>query len=72
MVQMSTSKDMKVFTERCIYLHLCRYSYLAETGDEFEEEGISLTSGGVKITGDVERNELLYGLADEVEEDKRE
>ncbi|KAG2317233.1 hypothetical protein Bca52824_020355 [Brassica carinata] len=45
-----------------------RYSYLAETGDEFEEEGISLTSGG----GDVERNELLYGLADEVEEDKRE
>ncbi|KAJ4870600.1 Lung seven transmembrane receptor family protein [Raphanus sativus] len=49
-----------------------RYSYLAETGDEFEEEGISLTSGGVKITGDVERNELLYGLADEVEEDKRE
>ncbi|KAF8117707.1 hypothetical protein N665_0008s0061 [Sinapis alba] len=49
-----------------------RYSYLAETGDEFEEEGISLTSGGIKITGDVERNELLYGLADEVEEDKRE
>ncbi|KAJ0254666.1 Lung seven transmembrane receptor family protein [Hirschfeldia incana] len=49
-----------------------RYSYLAETGDEFEEEGISLTGGGVKITGDVERNELLYGLGDEVEEDKRE
>lgn len=60
-----------VFTERCIFAPF-RYSYLAETGDEFEEEGISLTSGGIKITGDVERNELLYGLADEVEEDKRE
>ncbi|ESQ29266.1 hypothetical protein EUTSA_v10023415mg [Eutrema salsugineum] len=49
-----------------------RYSYLAETGDEFEEEGVSLTGTGIKSTGDVERNDLLYGLADEVEEDKRE
>uniref|UniRef100_A0A1J3FLH4 Transmembrane protein 87A n=2 Tax=Noccaea caerulescens TaxID=107243 RepID=A0A1J3FLH4_NOCCA len=49
-----------------------RYSYLAETGDDFEEEGISLTGSGIKSTSDIERNELLYGLADGVEEDKRE
>ncbi|EOA35046.1 hypothetical protein CARUB_v10020152mg [Capsella rubella] len=49
-----------------------RYSYLAETGDEFEEEGISLTGSGNKSTEDVERNELLFGLPDDVEEGKRE
>ncbi|KAG7658105.1 Lung seven transmembrane receptor-like [Arabidopsis suecica] len=49
-----------------------RYSYLAETGDEFEEEGISLTGSGIKSTEDVERNELLFGLPDDVEEGKRE
>ncbi|CAA7029780.1 unnamed protein product [Microthlaspi erraticum] len=49
-----------------------RYSYLAETGDDFEEEGISLTGSGNKSTNDIERNELMYGLADDVEEDKRE
>ncbi|CAN8284446.1 unnamed protein product [Cochlearia groenlandica] len=51
-----------------------RYSYLAETGDDFEEEGVSLTSSnsGLNIAIDIERNELLYGLSDKVEEDKRE
>ncbi|CAH2047922.1 unnamed protein product [Thlaspi arvense] len=49
-----------------------RYSYLAETGDDFEEEGVSLTGSGIKSTSDIERNELIYGLADDIEEDKRE
>ncbi|KAG2691145.1 hypothetical protein I3843_09G217900 [Carya illinoinensis] len=61
-----------------------RYAYLEETGDDFEEEGISLTTGGTKVGGDMgaklERKErkassatdLVYGLGEDVEEDKRE
>ncbi|XP_010553195.1 PREDICTED: transmembrane protein 87B-like [Tarenaya hassleriana] len=37
-----------------------RYAYMAETEDEFEEEGVSLKTAG----GDVERNELLHGRGD--------
>lgn len=49
-------------------------------GDDFDEEGISLTSGS-KVAGDManklERKErkaadLVFGLGDEHEEDKRE
>lgn len=61
-----------------------RYAYLEETGDEFDEEGISLTSSGMKASGDMavklEKKErkgssatdLVYGLAEDLEEDKRE
>lgn len=62
-----------------------RYAYSEETGDDFEEDGISLTGSGVKVGGDfttkLERKErklpvaadhvLGLGVVD-VEEDKRE
>lgn len=59
-----------------------RYAYLEGTGDDFDEEGISLTSGVIKMSGDVaaklDRKErkgssttdLTY--IEDVEEDKRE
>ncbi|XP_061369495.1 uncharacterized protein LOC133312342 [Gastrolobium bilobum] len=59
-----------------------RYAYLEETGDDFDEEGISLTSSVAKINADVaaklDRKErksssatdLAFG--EDVEEDKRE
>jgi len=61
-----------------------RYAYLEETGDDFDEEGISLTSGGMKASEDMavklEKKErkgssttdLVYGLGEDLEEDKRE
>lgn len=67
-----------------VWCWTCRYAYLEETGDDFEEEGISLTTGGTKVGGDMgaklERKErkassatdLVYGLGEDVEEDKRE
>ncbi|KAE8735767.1 Detected protein of confused Function [Hibiscus syriacus] len=58
-----------------------RYAY-SETGDELEEEGFSLTSSGVLLTGEstvkLERkerkasNDDLFRLSEELEEDKRE
>lgn len=58
-----------------------RYAYSEETGDDFDEEAISLTSG-VKVTGDatskLERKDLKgssstdHVLALDVEEDKQE
>lgn len=58
---------------------------MEETGDDLEEEGVSLTASGVKVAGDVaiklERKERkmssaadhVYGLVGEdPEEDKRE
>ncbi|KAH0466132.1 hypothetical protein IEQ34_006235 [Dendrobium chrysotoxum] len=57
-----------------------RYAYSEEMGDDFDEEGISLTSGA-KVVGDManklERKERkasdhVFGLGDEHEEDKRE
>ena len=57
---------------------------MEETGDDLEEEGVSLTTSGVKVAGDVaiklERKERkvssaadhVYGLGEEPEEDKRE
>ncbi|KAF2306553.1 hypothetical protein GH714_019401 [Hevea brasiliensis] len=44
-----------------------RYAYLEETGEDFEEEGISLTSS-VDIATKLERK----GLGEDLEEDKRE
>ncbi|XP_059666849.1 uncharacterized membrane protein YHL071W-like [Cornus florida] len=61
-----------------------RYAYSEETGDDLEEEGISLTGSGVKVAGDlatmVERKERkvslaadhVFGLGEDLEEDKRE
>ncbi|KAF9598852.1 hypothetical protein IFM89_031972 [Coptis chinensis] len=59
-----------------------RYAYTEETGDDFDEEGISLTSSGMKLPGDipVERKERkvpaaaehVFGLGEDVLEDKRE
>lgn len=45
----------------------CRYAYLEETGEDFDEEGISLTST-VDIAAKLERK----GLGEDLEEDKRE
>ncbi|KAL3521319.1 hypothetical protein ACH5RR_019468 [Cinchona calisaya] len=59
-----------------------RYTYSDETGED--EEGVSLTSGGVKVAGDIanklERKERkasitsdhVFGLEEDLEEDKRE
>uniref|UniRef100_A0A1D1YJZ7 Transmembrane protein 87A n=1 Tax=Anthurium amnicola TaxID=1678845 RepID=A0A1D1YJZ7_9ARAE len=61
-----------------------RYAYSEDTGDDFDEEAISLTGSGTKITGDtvnkLERKERkiagasdhVFGLGDSLEEDKRE
>lgn len=58
-----------------MYIFICRYAYLEETGDDFDEEGISLTSSVAKITGDVaakleRKTDLAFG--EDLEEDKRE
>lgn len=45
-----------------------RYAYSEETGDELGEEGVSLTSTGVKAATD----HVFVGVRDEMEEDKRE
>lgn len=51
----------------------CRYVYLEEAGDDFDEEGISLTSGPLKVSGDVTAmREYDNVLAEDLEEDKRE
>ncbi|VVA14436.1 PREDICTED: transmembrane [Prunus dulcis] len=50
-----------------------RYAYLEEAGDDFDEEGISLTSGALKVSGDVTvMREYDNVLAEDLEEDKRE
>lgn len=63
---------------QCKYLFLrvvfnCRYAY--ETGDD-DEEGISLTGAGVIVAGDlatkVDKRDHVFGLAEDLEEDKRE
>lgn len=66
-------------------LFWCRYAYSEEIGDDFDEEGISLTASGVKVAGDLgiilERKERkafaagdhhVFGLGEDLEEDKRE
>lgn len=51
----------------------CRYAYSEETGDDFDEEGVSLTSGTLKVSGDTAAmREFNNGLAEDLEEDKRE
>lgn len=51
----------------------CRYAYSEETGDDFDEEGVSLTSGALKVSGDTAAmREFNNGLAEDLEEDKRE
>lgn len=61
-----------------------RYAYSEETGDDFDNEALSLTASGVKGIGDVaskvERKERkvsitgdhVFGLGEDLEEDKRE
>ena len=57
-----------------------RYAYLEESGEDMDEEGIALTSGAMKISGEVvERKERktasttdLVAYGEDVEEDKRE
>ncbi|OMO88620.1 Transmembrane receptor, eukaryota [Corchorus capsularis] len=59
-----------------------RYAYSEETGDDIEEEGISLTASTVILAGEsVTKTELkerkvssadLFGLVEDLEEDKRE
>ncbi|MCL7027946.1 hypothetical protein MKW94_011737 [Papaver nudicaule] len=49
-----------------------RYAYSEETGDDLEEEGISLT-GSVDVAVKTERKEHVFGIGGEdLEEDKRE
>ncbi|KAM1253602.1 uncharacterized protein LOC126629566 [Malus sylvestris] len=62
------------------------YAYSEETADDFDDEGISLTGSGVKVAGGdlatkLERKERkassaaehhVFGLGEDVEEDKRE
>ncbi|KAF5737296.1 transmembrane protein 87B [Tripterygium wilfordii] len=54
-----------------------RYAYMEEMGEDFDEEGISLTTG--EVASKLERKERkassttdIYGLVEDVEEDKRE
>ncbi|PON60536.1 Lung seven transmembrane receptor-like [Parasponia andersonii] len=50
-----------------------RYAYSEETGDEFDEEGISLTSSAVNASDDmVAKREFQIGPGEVLEEDKRE
>ncbi|CAK9157548.1 unnamed protein product, partial [Ilex paraguariensis] len=61
-----------------------RYAYSEETGDDLDEEGISLTGAGGKVAAELstkmERKERkasiaadhLFGLGEDLEEDKRE
>lgn len=64
---------------------LCRYAYSEETGDDFDEEAVTLTGSAVKVTGDMaiilERKERktsigtdrhVFGLGEDREEDKKE
>ena len=55
------------------YLH--RYAYSEDIGDDFEEEGVSLTGSGAKGIGDMVNRKTadhVFGLGDDLEEDKRE
>ncbi|XP_057979356.1 uncharacterized protein LOC131165497 isoform X2 [Malania oleifera] len=61
-----------------------RYAYSEETGEDLEDEGIALTGSAVKVAGDLvtklERKERkasitadhVFGLVEDLEEDKRE
>lgn len=51
-----------------------RYAYSEETGDDLEEEGISLTGSGVKVADVATKLERthVFGLGEDLEEDKRE
>ena len=50
----------------------CRYAYSEETGDEFDEEGISLTSSATNMSGVAVKGDSHIGLGEDLEEDKRE
>ena len=54
------------FVAANIWCCMCRYAYSEEMGDDFDEEGVSLTSS-VDIAM-LERK----GLTEDLEEDKRE
>ncbi|KAJ0027273.1 hypothetical protein Pint_35076 [Pistacia integerrima] len=49
-----------------------RYAYSEEMGEDFDEEGVALTGTGIK-SGDMQtKADHVYGLGEDVEEDKRE
>ena len=57
----------------CIHIFISRYAYLEETGDDFDEEGISLTSSVAKMSGDVKGSSATdHTFREDIEEDKRE
>lgn len=69
------------YVKLLLFLLLHRYAYSEDTTDDFDEEGVPLTGSGVKTTGDImsklERKERkttdhVFGLGDDLEEDKRE
>ncbi|KAF3447920.1 hypothetical protein FNV43_RR08627 [Rhamnella rubrinervis] len=49
-----------------------RYAYSEEAGDEFDEEGISLTSSATNMSGVAVKGDSHIGLGEVLEEDKRE
>ncbi|XP_010938027.1 uncharacterized protein [Elaeis guineensis] len=52
-----------------------RYAYSEDTGDDFDEEGVSLTGSGAKGIGDMVNRKTMdhvLGMGDDLEEDKRE
>lgn len=66
----------------------CRYAYSEETGDDFDEEAITVVGSGVKVSGEMatmlERKDRkasstslstdhhVFGVVEDREEDKRE
>ena len=83
--------SLSVYLSLCPHVHiypvspnLRRNAYSEEVGDDFDEEAVSLTSGGVKMLGDVvnklERKDRKatstldhpFGIGENLEEDKRE
>ena len=50
----------------------CRYAYSEETGDDLDEEGISLTSSATNMSGMAVKGDSHIVLGEDLEEDKRE
>lgn len=54
---------------------VCRYAYSEDIGDDFDEEGVTLTGSGAKGIGDMVSRKTadhVFGLGDDLEENKRE
>lgn len=59
----------------------CSFAYSEDTNDDFDDEGVSLTGSGARGIGDnlskLERKERknmdhVFGIGNDIEEDKRE